>query len=34
MARSWYRYGQWDAPFWFIGPEPGMHKDEHDSLRT
>ncbi|MGH9499792.1 MAG: hypothetical protein ACRD3L_11700 [Terriglobales bacterium] len=24
MARDWYGYGRWDAPYWFIGPEPGM----------
>jgi hypothetical protein len=24
MARQWYGYGRWDAPYWFIGPEPGM----------
>lgn len=23
MAREWYGYGRWDAPFWFVGPEPG-----------
>jgi hypothetical protein len=25
MAREWYGYGRWDAPYWFIGPEPGQH---------
>jgi hypothetical protein len=24
MARGFYGYGRWDAPYWFIGPEPGM----------
>lgn len=24
MAREWYGYGRWDAPYWFIGPEPGQ----------
>jgi len=23
MAEHFYGYGRWDAPFWFIGPEPG-----------
>ena len=31
-AESWYGYGRWDAPFWFIGPEPGMKSDEGDNL--
>jgi hypothetical protein len=31
-AESWYGYGRWDAPYWFIGPEPGMHKDEVNNL--
>jgi len=22
-ARSWYGYGRWEAPYWFIGMEPG-----------
>jgi hypothetical protein len=22
-AKSWFGYGRWDAPFWFIGMEPG-----------
>jgi hypothetical protein len=26
MAEHFYGYGRWDAPFWFIGPEPGMAK--------
>jgi hypothetical protein len=33
-ARGWYGYGRWDAPYWFIGPEPGMKKDEGDNLRA
>lgn len=32
VAESWYGYGRWNAPYWFIGPEPGMHKDEGDNL--
>ena len=32
MARNWYGYGHWNAHFWFIGPEPGMHDDEDGSL--
>jgi hypothetical protein len=31
-AENWYGYGRWGAPYWFIGPEPGMHKDEGDNL--
>jgi hypothetical protein len=31
-AKRWYGYGRWDAPFWFIGPEPGMGKDEGENL--
>ena len=23
MAEQWYGYGRWDAPFWFLGPQPG-----------
>lgn len=23
MAEQWYGYGRWEAPFWFLGPEPG-----------
>jgi hypothetical protein len=23
MARDWFGYGKWDAPYWFIGMEPG-----------
>jgi hypothetical protein len=32
MAREWYGYGWWEAPFWFIGPEPGRPEKE-DSLK-
>jgi hypothetical protein len=31
-ARDWYGYGRWDAPYWFIGPEPGRAKAEEQSL--
>jgi len=33
MARRWYGYGRWDAPFWFIGPEPGMPASEKNDLK-
>ena len=23
LARDWYGYGQWSAPYWFVGIEPG-----------
>jgi hypothetical protein len=23
MARSWFGYGRWAAPYWFVGIEPG-----------
>ena len=26
-ARSWFGYGRWDAPYWFIGMEPGGTDD-------
>ena len=26
-------YGRWDAPYWFIGPEPGQARDEHNDLQ-
>lgn len=32
-AERWYGYGLWAAPYWFIGPEPGMKKAEGDNLR-
>ena len=32
MARGWYGYGRWDAPYWFVGPEPGMGSDENNDL--
>lgn len=28
MARTFYGYGRWDAPYWFIGPEPGKGPGE------
>ncbi len=31
-AASWFGYGHWSAPYWFIGPEPGMAKQEGDNL--
>ena len=33
MARRCYGYGRWDAPYWFIGPEPGMGLDEGNDLK-
>lgn len=27
MARHWYGFGSWEAPFWFLGPEPGTPDD-------
>src|SRR5580704_14134374 len=27
-----YGYGCWNAPYWFIGPEPAMKKKEGDNL--
>jgi hypothetical protein len=32
MSDRWFGYGRWDAPYWFIGPEPGMAKSEGDNL--
>ena len=29
MAREWYGYGRWEAPYWFIGPEPGNPEGEN-----
>lgn len=28
MARDFYGFGRWDAPYWFIGPEPGGEGNE------
>ncbi len=28
MALGCFGYGSWEAPYWFIGPEQGMRKDE------
>jgi len=28
MARQFYGYGCWNAPYWFLGPEPGMAKKD------
>jgi hypothetical protein len=25
--RGWFGWGRWDAPYWFIGPEPGGDDD-------
>ena len=32
MAACWYGYGRWDAPYWFIGLEPGKGKREGNNL--
>lgn len=34
MAESFYGYGHWDAPFWFVGIEPGMARYGDDSLHA
>jgi hypothetical protein len=31
-AENWYGYGRWNAPYWFIGPEPGKAKKEGENL--
>jgi hypothetical protein len=28
MANRFWGFGRWDAPFWFIGPEPGGNPDQ------
>jgi hypothetical protein len=33
MARHCFAYGRWDAPYWFIGPEPGQRRVENGDLR-
>lgn len=33
MAETFYGFGRWDAPFWFLGPEQGMAK-AGDGLET
>ncbi len=33
MARRCYGYGRWEAPYWFIGPEQGMAREENNDLR-
>lgn len=30
MARKFFGFGRWGAPFWFIGPEPGKGPTESD----
>jgi hypothetical protein len=32
MAERFYGFGRWDAPYWFIGPEPGQAKKEDNKL--
>lgn len=32
-ARSWFGYGRWDAPYWFLGMEPGG-TDKHASYEA
>jgi hypothetical protein len=31
-AQDWFGYGRWDAPYWFVGMEPGG--DDHPELYT
>jgi hypothetical protein len=31
-ARTWFGYGKWDAPYWFVGMEPGG--TDHPALYT
>lgn len=33
LARDCYGYGRWEAPYWFIGLEEGMHPSERNDLR-
>ena len=33
FARRCYGYGNWRAPYWFIGPEQGQAREENDDLR-
>ncbi|PSH03248.1 MAG: hypothetical protein CXZ00_13025 [Acidobacteria bacterium] len=32
MSEGWYGYGRWEAPFWFIGIEPGGKNAEAPML--
>lgn len=32
-ARYWFGYGRWDAPYWFVGMEPGGD-DDHSSYEA
>jgi hypothetical protein len=32
-AEHWFGYGSWDAPYWFVGMEPGGD-DDHASYDT
>lgn len=32
MASTYYGYGCWEAPHWFLGPEEGMAAKENDDL--
>jgi hypothetical protein len=34
MGRRSYGFGRWTAPYWFIGPEPGQSREEHDDLTS
>src|ERR1700683_2398212 len=27
-AENWFGYGRWDAPYWFVGMEPGGTDDD------
>lgn len=34
VAQHWYGYGRWDAPYWFVGMEPGgtEHHTSYESV--
>ena len=32
MARQYFGHGNWNAKYWFIGPEPGQAAGENDDL--
>ncbi len=33
MAEEHFGYGSWKAPFWFLGPEQGMSKDDRELVK-
>jgi hypothetical protein len=32
MGRRSFGFGRWTAPYWFLGPEPGQSREEHNDL--